>query len=269
MASTAQIVVVDGPRAAATEAERTLRVLEAIWSRFIPTSDISHLNNAQGQPVIVSAETLTLIATMQEAWRISGGRYDPTYLPTLLSNGYTHSIDDPTMRTTLPDTAASGGSIGCVTIDPDTHTVVLPPTMTLDPGGLGKGVAADLTVARLIAEGAAGAMVSVGGDLAADGEAPTDEGWLVEIENPFDTTRELCTVSIEQRWGCHLEHTLTPLEPSWPGSPPCHRSDHRGPGRDRPRHSHRHRRHRVGSRSHRHRCGHHGKPDCDRLPGRA
>ena len=36
---------------------------------------------------------------------------------------------------------------------------------TFDPGGIGKGFAADLLVSELLSSGARGALVSVGGDL--------------------------------------------------------------------------------------------------------
>ena len=68
--------------------------------------------------------------------------------------------------------------------------------MTLDPGGIGKGLAADLVVASLLAKGAEGVLVSLGGDLAAAGTSPTTDGWLVDIEDPLDTERVVRTVTI-------------------------------------------------------------------------
>jgi thiamine biosynthesis lipoprotein ApbE len=38
-----------------------LQQLEQLWSRFIPTSDISQLNNAAGKAVRVSPHTIQLI----------------------------------------------------------------------------------------------------------------------------------------------------------------------------------------------------------------
>jgi thiamine biosynthesis lipoprotein len=58
----------------------------------------------------------------------------------------------------------------------------MPPGTGFDPGGLGKGLAADLVVAQLLAEGATGACVNLGGDLRAEGGGP----WTVDVADPFD-----------------------------------------------------------------------------------
>jgi thiamine biosynthesis lipoprotein ApbE len=41
-----------------------VKEFESLWSRFIPTSDISRLNNANGQPTLVDEKTLTLLHHM-------------------------------------------------------------------------------------------------------------------------------------------------------------------------------------------------------------
>ncbi len=54
---------------------------EQCWSRFLPDSDISRLNNAQGRPVEVDPSTITLVAAMVEGWQRTDGRFDPSVLP--------------------------------------------------------------------------------------------------------------------------------------------------------------------------------------------
>lgn len=63
--------------------------------------------------------------------------------------------------------------------------VTLPVGVGFDPGGVGKGYAADLVVERLLAEGAAGACANVGGDLRVGGEGPSDGSWTIGIEHPL------------------------------------------------------------------------------------
>jgi thiamine biosynthesis lipoprotein len=60
------------------------------------------------------------------------------------------------------------------------RTVVLPPGTTVDPGGLGKGLAADIVVDELLASGASGALVEIGGDLRVQGRSPRGDGWEIE-----------------------------------------------------------------------------------------
>lgn len=55
--------------------------LENLWSRFIPASDISRLNVAQGHPVLIDKRTTALIAAMQQAVTETAGTFNPTQLP--------------------------------------------------------------------------------------------------------------------------------------------------------------------------------------------
>ncbi|MDH5237359.1 MAG: FAD:protein FMN transferase [Acidimicrobiia bacterium] len=186
MASAAHVIVVDGPPEAGAVARRGLGELEGAWSRFRPDSDVSRLNCSAGDPQIVNEVTVTLVETLEQAWRLSEGLLDPTVLPALLDAGYLASIDDPQVTTRLPDGfRPDGTNITAVVIDRDRHTITFPPGLVIDPGGIGKGLAADLVVAELLHRGAAGALVVIGGDLAAAGSPPRPEGWGVTVEDPF------------------------------------------------------------------------------------
>jgi len=190
MASTTQIVLVDTDEREAQRVERHLRHLEERWSRFLPDSDVSRLNAAAGRPVTVSPETITLVTAMVDGWRETGGAYDPTVLPVLLEMGYMGSIDDPRRRTTTHADAGHGRATpDDIDVRPCAGTVALPPRTAIDPGGIGKGLAADLAVAAALERGSAGALVSIGGDLSAQGAPPTGDGWLVECADPFEADR--------------------------------------------------------------------------------
>ena len=199
MASAVHVIVVDGPPEAGAVARRALEQLESTWSRFIETSDISRLNRSSGHPIQVAPATITLLNTVAEACRMTGGLFDPTVLPALINAGYATSIDDPRAHTSLPDAAVFAPlerfSFEQVTINKDLY-VTLPIGMAIDVGGLGKGLAADLVVAELLGRGAGGALVSVGGDLAAAGHPPEPDGWRVDVEDPFSAARILTHISI-------------------------------------------------------------------------
>ena len=170
--------------------------LEARWSRFLPTSDVSRLNLACGQPVQVDPATVTLVTTMIEAWRATGHRFDPTTLPALVAAGYVASIDDPRCVTILPSGRVHVGgfdeadpTLDDIDVDVAANTVRLPVGLAIDPGGIGKGLAADLAVAHALRSGAAGSMISIGGDISMGGRAP-EGGWIVHVEHP-DRDRRL------------------------------------------------------------------------------
>ena len=195
MASELQVITVDGPAGLGATAAALVADLERRWSRFVADSDVSRLNAAGGRPVPVHADTLTLVATMVEAWRLTAGRYDPTLLPALVRSGYAASIEDPRSVTPLP-VEDPGADPSLIEIDGPARTVTLPTGLSLDPGGIGKGLAADIVVGRLLDAGAAGALVSIGGDMSMAGRAPLVDGWIVAIEDAEPHSPELGTIAV-------------------------------------------------------------------------
>jgi thiamine biosynthesis lipoprotein len=67
--------------------------------------------------------------------------------------------------------------------------------VAFDPGGIGKGLAADRVVATLLEAGADGACVNLGGDLRVRGRPPSGGAWSVGVEHPEDHERELPRLS--------------------------------------------------------------------------
>ena len=196
MACELHVMTVGAPEASVLAAVAELERLEQLWSRFLPDSDVSRLNLSAGFPTAVAAETITLVETMLEAYRLTDRAYDPTILRALVAHGYGTSRVDDDRRTTLLPEMAQPGVLTDTVVDPLGETVTLPAGLALDPGGIGKGLAADLVVAALLERGAAGAMVSIGGDLAMAGESPHPDGWVVEVEHADPTEGVLCRLAV-------------------------------------------------------------------------
>lgn len=202
MASEAHLVVVgdpDGPPVDLLVAGALARLehLEQRWSRFLPDSDVSRINRSPGRPVEVDPDTVTLVATMLDAWHLTGGLLDPTTLPALVDAGYAASREDPDRVTWIPAGAIRGGGMDDVRLDAGLRTVAAPREVAVDPGGIGKGLAADLVVAQLLDAGALGALVSIGGDLAMAGQPTEPTGWRVAIEHPEPARGRLCAVAVD------------------------------------------------------------------------
>jgi thiamine biosynthesis lipoprotein len=197
MASELHIITVGASPAMIDDVVAELQHLERCWSRFIPTSDISRINTTAGGVLAVDDSTITLLASMIEGHRLTHGRFDPTVLPALIEQGYAASMVDPSLITTLPPSADAPVTVSELVLDPDGGTVVVPPGLALDPGGIGKGLAADLAVAALRTRGATGALVSIGGDMAMSGRAVTDDGWFVQVEHADPDDGILCTLAVE------------------------------------------------------------------------
>lgn len=196
MASAADVILVDAAPDAGEWVEARLRQLEARWSRFVETSDITAINQHPDEWIVVSSDTIRLLQTMQLASRATNGGYDPTFLHQLLSVGYSASIDDPERITIAVDTPCRDHDVHDVRIDVATSSVFAPRGLSIDPGGIGKGFAGDLVVTELLAAGTGGALVSVGGDIAAAGVAPTEHGWHVHVEHPTRAPATVTTLAV-------------------------------------------------------------------------
>ena len=196
MGSELRIVAVDPPPGALAAAVEQLRALEARWSPFEPDTDLARLHRSAGTPVAVSPSTLVLVESMLAAWSSTGGAYDPTLLPVLVAHGGGWSRTAPHRLAVLPDGPVRWGAAAEIVVDRVSGTVRVPVGIALDASGIGKGLAADLAVAGLLAAGAAGALVSIGGDLACAGRAPDEAGWTVVVEQPDLPGAELTRWSV-------------------------------------------------------------------------
>ena len=161
-----------------------LRELEALWSRFVPTSDLSRLNNANGMATHVDFRTVSLVATMKAAMTHTRGAFNPTRLPDQIALGDSRSLTSNNV-TTIPTNATTFLSMDDVRIEAN-GMVQLPLGMTLDAGGIGKGFAADLVAAALLSQGAQSVCVNVGGDIRVSSQPEHSRSWGVDVLSPID-----------------------------------------------------------------------------------
>ena len=203
------IVVADDAGHLADVAIARLQTLEARWSRFLADSEISRLNNTPGVPVLVTPETFRLIDHALTAWEMTGGAFDPTILADLRAEGYDRTfelLDQPDPSAPTPprvDSDRRPPRVIAPPTAPDIHldaivgSVRLGSNTTFDPGGIGKGFAADLLISELLSSGARGALISVGGDLRVAGETPEGGAWVVAITDPLDPEHVIGNIGLE------------------------------------------------------------------------
>jgi thiamine biosynthesis lipoprotein len=173
-------------------ARTRIDLLEQSWSRFRPGSELSRLNAAAGcGPLAVSADLLLLAQRMREAWMATDGLFDPTVLTTMRAHGYDTDFATVAMRSTgcLDDVRlAAAPGMSAVRIDEVSSTIALPRGAGLDPGAIGKGLAADIVADELHAAGAQGVLVNLGGDIALAGEPADGTLWTIDVEDGRATT---------------------------------------------------------------------------------
>jgi FAD:protein FMN transferase len=192
MGTAARVLVLGGPRDLPARAWDKLAQLEARWSRFEPASELCRLNAASGSPVVVSHDTYYVVARAIGSWRATHGWFDPTVLDALEAAGYDRDFaaladgSDPGPQHCTPAPGCAG-----IELFPLLRAVQLPSGVRIDLGGIGKGTAADLVVDDLLAAGAAGACVDLGGDVRVGGRGPEDGAWRIDVDPTLAPDRTL------------------------------------------------------------------------------
>jgi thiamine biosynthesis lipoprotein len=100
----------------------------------------------------------------------------------------------------------------------------MPPGTAIDAGGIGAGLAADMVVEMLLADGVAGAMVAVGGDVRVAGEGPIDGDWVIAVADAFRPERAATHVTLSDG-GVATSSTRTQAWQSSDGRPAHHLLD--------------------------------------------
>ena len=197
MGSTAEITVVADTTIVTdlvSLGQRRVELLEQCWSRFRPTSELVRLNAHAGQgPLEVSDDLLTLVVTMIEGWERTNGLFDPTVLQSVTAHGYDADFTTVIARDYVGSLQSLQPARGMadIVVDPIANTITMPAGIGIDAGAIGKGLAADLIVTELLAAGAEGVLMSLGGDLAFAGQAPTTDGWIIGVEDARGGSNEV------------------------------------------------------------------------------
>jgi thiamine biosynthesis lipoprotein len=199
MGTDVHVVVVGGAGDSVGWAVERIEELEQRWSRFRETSEISRLNRSAGVEMVVSDDTALLIQLAIEAFHLSGGSFDPTVLGAVVRAGYDRSFDqlsEPSSHRADANEVYRRLVVGCNDIEQEGNRVRLPAGTGFDPGGIGKGLAADLVSDALIDRGAIGACVNMGGDVRVRGVGPDGGGWTIAIDQ-FGVDEPLAIVGLD------------------------------------------------------------------------
>ena len=171
-------------RKALKAAEAALRDVEGRMSAQIEGGELWNLNAAAaGVKTPLSPLTLEVLRTSRQLHAQSRGAFDITVLP--LVKLWRQGGRDNLMPTAAQLAEARAQSSWDQIKLLDDGAVKDSNTACCDLGGIAWGFAADRAVMVLLASGADGGMVEVGGTIRYFGR-PTDEGlWMHEIPNPF------------------------------------------------------------------------------------
>ena len=189
------VIVADADCGAASGAVVSARQRLLDWheqfSRFVPESELTRLNEDPRQTVPASPLMRRVVEAAVRAAEATDGLVDPTLLGELERVGYDGHFDgdgiplaDALARAPArrPGRPAAEARWRRVRTDRRTGTVTRPPGVRIDPGGIAKGVFADELAVQLARYEAV--VVDCGGDLRLGGtNAPARE---VHVASPFD-----------------------------------------------------------------------------------
>ncbi len=139
----------DAAVAAVREAREALLDAHHALSRFEPESELSRLNRDPRPEAPASPLLRRVVAAALAAGMRSGGLVDATLVGEIEAAGYAESREfDPTEGTDAPPphpAAPSPRAAWCeLAVDERACTVSRPPGVRIDPGGIAKGLLADL-----------------------------------------------------------------------------------------------------------------------------
>ncbi len=159
-------------------------------SRFDPNSELSRLNADPRSEVPASSLLRRFVAAVLSAGVSSRGLVDATMVEAIERAGYTQTLEPATAasRSALPRPArfaaaapAPEANWADVAVDEGAGTIIRPPGVKFDSGGIAKGLLADLVGRSL--EDAAGFAVDCCGDMRIGGVAK--RGRRVMVADPF------------------------------------------------------------------------------------
>ncbi len=185
-------------RAAAEEALDEITRIEGIFSLYLPTSEIAHLNErAAYKPVPISPEVFALLDRCLALTEETAGAFDITVAPLMRCWRF---IDDIGATPTEKEIDKARACVGTrhVELDESTQTVHFTREgVMLDLGSIAKGYALE-SAAALMVENEFGNFLIHGGTstVCARGTQFDATPWRIAIEHPEECEPPLCIVDL-------------------------------------------------------------------------
>ena len=173
-------------------AERRIYELDAAISAQDERSEISRLNAGSGEPL--SETVRQLVRRALEAARVTDGAYDPTVGALMELWGF------GTDRAAVPAASEIENSLGRTGWQQLLLTdsgLSMPEGFCFDPGGIGKGYAAEQAKALLKEQGVRSAILSLGGNVSVLGAKPDGSDWVIGIQDPQDAAANFALVRVK------------------------------------------------------------------------
>lgn len=182
---------------AVKEAFEEISRLEQIMSNFIPTSELSRINQQAGKaPVVVSRDLFSVIRQSLMFSNLTEGRFDISFASVGKLWDFRSGV--------VPSPEAIARQLPFVDyrkirLNEKESSVFLPyPEMEIGLGGIGKGYAVDRAMETLARHGIQNAVVMAGGDTMIKGKKGKDL-WRVGLRDPDHKDKILAVLPLEDQ----------------------------------------------------------------------
>jgi thiamine biosynthesis lipoprotein len=176
--------------------DRILGALDHQASRFREDSEVSWLHRRGGGLFMLSEGLAEAVSVALAAARWTGGLVDPTVGDALISLGYDR--DFATIDVDGREPAEAPAPVpGWRTVRLDGPMLSLPARVRLDLGATAKGLGSDRAVRAAMAANnqTGGVLISLGGDIAVDGQPPRG-GWPILVADEPDPASSARTQAV-------------------------------------------------------------------------
>jgi len=169
-------------------------LIEKTCNIFDPQSEISRLNKtAAGKAFKCSPLLWNIFNSSRHAYAISGGSFDVSARPLMLLWGFYRKRGDTLPNTKEIKEAQSKTGLDKIIFDDKNHTVKFTvPGMSIDFGGIAKGIAVQLATKEIYKIGIRNAVVDLGGNMYCLGRPPASKKfYAIGIKDPL-AKNEIC-----------------------------------------------------------------------------
>jgi thiamine biosynthesis lipoprotein len=192
-------VVASGAEAAVDRALEWFRRIEAVCTRFNPSSELMQLSSRHGAPVEVSPILFEALQFARAVAEDTGGAFDPTVGRDMEMRGFNREYSTGDVQESGVD-ASSPVSFRDIDLDARRRTVTLRRPVVLDLGAVAKGLAVDMAAREL--KPFEHFAVDAGGDLYLGGLNASGRPWSVGIRHPVLHDQNIDAIPVTNRAVC-------------------------------------------------------------------
>jgi len=211
-----EFLVAGLPAGAAEEVKALVNLAETTLSRFSPTSEISRLNQSNQAWTPVTALTYDLLVDAAEAYRATGGLFNPFLAEKMRTIGYDQSFETLTpakvaqgvnaqqtiVKRSDPGAAQKESMLDAPLPEPlefdfAVQRIKLATGAAIDAGGIAKGWIAQRAANQLVANGVKQGLIDAGGDVVLWGSEPTQGSWGVGVGHPLAADHDIADLWLE------------------------------------------------------------------------